>query len=102
MVELCTECGRILTANHNNGVCRTCELTKNVHFMEFTCPDCGEKLTIWFKEVIHYNPQCFDAWPYLNVELIYHCANCGNDWDSYYTREFGDEGQTALKRHYWG
>ena len=102
MIELCTECGRILTANHKNGVCRTCELTKDVKFMEFTCPDCGEKLTIWFKEVIHYNPHCFDGWPCLNVDLIYHCANCGNDWDSYYSYEFGDESQRALKRHYWG
>lgn len=102
MVELCTQCGRILTANHKDGVCRTCQLTENIQFMEFTCPECGEKLTIWFKEVSRYRPSQLGDWPYLHVDLIYHCANCGSDWNSYYTYEFGDESQRALKRHYWG
>ena len=102
MIELCAACGRVLPTECGKQICRTCELTADIKFMEFACPSCGEKLEIFSTYVARYNPHCWDGWPYLNVDLIYHCNKCGNDWDSEYTQEFGDEGQTALKRHYWG
>lgn len=101
-MELCVMCGRVLPTECGSQVCKTCELTAGIKFMDFLrCPVCGERLELWSKEVIKHIPAKGDQFPYLAIDLIYHCE-CGLDWDSQYTQEFGDEGQTRLTRHYWG
>ena len=101
MINLCDECGRILPINDTGFICQTCKLTSNINFIKFDCPDCGQPMEVWSKQIVDYCPHSFDGWPTLTVDLIYHCE-CGNDWDSEYRREFGDESQTAPRRHYWG
>ena len=103
MADLCVMCGAVLPTESGDMVCRTCKLTSGIKFMDFLrCPVCGERLELWSKHVTRYIPAQYDAFPYLEVDLIYHCEGCGCDWDSQYTQEFGDESQTGLKRHYWG
>ena len=103
MSELCVMCGNVLPPESGSQVCRTCELTAGIKFMDFLrCPVCGERLSLWYKHVTRYIPIQYDFFPYLEVDLIYHCDACGCDWDSQYTQEFGDEGQTGLTRHFWG
>ena len=102
MTELCVMCGATLPTESGSQVCRTCELTAGLDFMKFRCPECGEMMEVWSKRIVSYTPGRFDSYPYLAVDLIYHCDKCGCDWDSEYTLDFGDVGQTGPKRHYWG
>ena len=103
MTDLCVMCGAVLPTECGKQVCRTCELTAGIKFMDFLrCPACEERLKLYSKQVVKYTPSEWDSYPRLEVDLIYHCESCGCDWDSEYTQEFGDEGQTGLKRHYWG
>ena len=101
-MELCVMCGRELPNECGSQVCRTCELTADINFMRFYCPCCGKEMEVWHKEVIHYCKSYFNDFPCISVDLIYHCDNCGCDWDSQCHYEYGDISQSELKRHYWG
>lgn len=102
-MDYCVCCGRELPTECDRQYCHSCELSEQHTFMNFTCPECGKKLEIYHKQLLDYvAPQYPDGWTYTRIGLIYHCANCGCDWDSEYISEFGDTGQSALKRHYWG
>jgi len=101
--EYCECCGNILKENEHTRVCNTCRLTAPCIFMDFNCPECGAPLEIYHKCILdHIEPIHPDEWPYLKVGLLYHCKHCGCDWSSEYVYEFGDTGQSKLKRHYWG
>lgn len=103
MTELCVMCGNVLPTECSSQVCRTCELTAGIEFMKFKCPECGEELIIYAKQLLDYvQVNSPEEWPFLRIGLLYHCQHCGCDWSSEYTADFGDEGQTQLKRHYWG
>lgn len=103
MTELCVMCGNVLPTESGSQVCQTCELTTGIQFMTFKCPECGEDLVIYAKQLLDYvRPDSVEVWPFLRVGLLYHCNCCGCDWSSEYTQEFGDESQTGLKRHFWG
>lgn len=101
-MDFCVMCGRTLPTECDSQICRTCKLTAGINFMEFTCPECGEKLEIWYKEVVEYRDAAWDSFHYTIVDLIYHCEHCGSDWDSQYQSSWGDSGQSALRRHFWG
>jgi hypothetical protein len=34
--------------------------------------------------------------------LIRHCSNCHCDWENEWQTEFGDVGESPLKRKFWG
>jgi predicted RNA-binding Zn-ribbon protein involved in translation (DUF1610 family) len=102
MADLCVMCGRILPDECGSHVCHTCELTAGINFMEFYCPKCGHKMELFYKQVVSYRPGSFDAYPQIVVDLIYHCDQCGCDWDSQCDYEHGDIAQSELKRHFWG
>ena len=103
MMNLCVMCGNTLPTESNSQVCKTCEVTAGIRFMDFLrCPVCGERLKLYSKYLTQYIPAQADSFPYIEVDLIYHCEACHLDWHSQYTQEYGDEGQTGLKRHYWG
>ena len=101
-MEFCIMCGRTLPTECGSQVCNTCDLTAGMKFMTFKCPECGEKLVIYYKEVVEHRDATWDSFHYTIVDLIYHCHNCGCDWDSRYISSYGDKSQTTLKRHYWG
>lgn len=103
MGEYCVCCGASMPSESNRHICRTCELTGDIQFMRFDCPECGKPLDIYYKRVNAYEaPLVADQWRHLNVDLIYHCHNCGCDWYSNFIEDWGDQGQSALRRHYWG
>ena len=101
-MDFCVMCGRTLPTECGSQACRTCELTADMNFLEFYCPCCGRKMEIWYKEVVYHRPGPTIDFPYMEIDLIYHCGNCGNDWDSHCTYEFSNISQTKLKRHFWG
>lgn len=102
MAELCVMCGNVLPDESGSQVCRDCKLTAGIQFMEFECPECGEKLQVYYKHVVEHRDAWWDSFHYTIVDLIYHCDKCGNDWDSQYSSSLGTQGQTHLKRHFWG
>lgn len=101
-MKFCVNCGRIMEDDHKEDICLHCKLTKNVKFMRLVCPECGKEMEIFYKEVTDYIPGSPTNWETIEVDLIYHCDGCTRDWDSHYTREWGDEFQSLPKRHYWG
>ena len=101
-MNFCVMCGRTLPDENGSQVCRHCELTAGIKFFEYTCPECGSKMEIYYKEVVTHKGASWDCFPTLVVDLIYHCDHCGCDWDSQYSSSWGDEGQTFPSRHYWG
>ena len=102
MANLCVMCGAVLPTESGSQVCRDCELTTGIQFMKFKCPECGEELELYYKHVLEHRDTWWDSFHYSIIDLIYHCNKCGCDWDSQYTSSFGSQGQSALKRHYWG
>ena len=105
MTKLCETCGRLLSQAHQGEVCRTCEGTKthNLKFMGFYCPECDTILKIYHTQLLDYvEPTHSDEWPFVKIGLMYHCPHCGCDYTSEFTYDWGDIGQTELKRHYWG
>ena len=102
-MDFCVMCGATLPDECGSQVCRTCEATAGFHFMELNCPECGKPLEIYYKGLIDSRPALdSDEWPYLEVDLIYHCEHCGCDWDSKFVYDWGDISQTKLVRHFWG
>ena len=101
-MDFCVACGATLPTESGNQVCKTCRLTKDIKFITFNCPECGEPMTIYYKQVIDHREAVGDAYPFLQVDLIYHCGKCGCDWDSTYVYNWGDTSQSAPTRHYWG
>lgn len=100
-MDFCVACGRDLPTENGKQVCRTCEITADCLFMRLKCPDCGREMKIYHKEINRYTPATSNSFQDLEVDLIYHCE-CGNDWDSTYTSQWGDLTQSAPTRHYWG
>lgn len=96
-----TDCGEC-----SKGDCSSCPVwaehwRRKMRYIQFNCPECGEKLEIWYEKTVNFDFSPGD-WPYEEVDLIYHCGHCGCDWDSVWETQFGDTMQTPLKRHYWG
>ena len=97
-----TDCGEC-----SKGDCSFCAVwaehwRRKMRYMECNCPECGEKLEIWYENVVESRPGEQDTFPYERVDLIYHCGHCGCDWDSVWETQWGDTMQTPLRRHYWG
>ena len=102
MTELCVMCGNVLPTESESMVCRDCELTAGINFMKFTCPECGEVMEVWYKKVVEHRDATWDSFQYTIIDLIYHCDNCGCDWDSHYQSSWGDFSQSKPTRHFWG
>ena len=98
MYEFCVMCGSKVLSESNSQVCRTCELTTGINFETYTCPECGETMTIYYRHVVAHQPDR----NLLEVALIYHCDKCGCDWDNLYTQDWGDKKYSGLTRHFWG
>lgn len=97
-----TDCGEC-----SKGDCTFCGVwvehaRRKERYIAFQCPECGKELEIWYEKTVDFSPGDVLNWPYEAVDLIYHCGNCGCDWDSVWETQFGDTMQTPLKRHYWG
>ena len=103
MGDYCVACGRELPTESTSHICRDCKLTADCEFMTWHCPECGKKMEIMYHHVTAYQPPLVEnQWRHIEVDLIYHCDHCGCDWDSYYSEDWGDKGQSVPKRHFWG
>lgn len=71
-------------------------------YMEFNCPECGNALEVWSDEVLELLPEKYDKYRYERRILIRHCIKCHRDWENEWCTEYGDVGETQLKRKYWG
>jgi predicted RNA-binding Zn-ribbon protein involved in translation (DUF1610 family) len=75
---------------------------KNTRYMQFNCPECGNQLDIWHDSLEEEIPAKFDSFSYEKRHLIRHCENCGCDWENEWWTEFGDVGESQLRRKFWG
>lgn len=102
-MDYCVCCGAELPTECGKQYCKNCELAEQHTFMNFTCPSCGNKLELYYQQLLdHIPPAQPGDWPFTRFGLMYHCKNCGCDWSSEYNHIYGDVSQSALKRHYWG
>ena len=97
-----TECGEC-----SKGDCSFCPVwvthkRRKERYMQWRCPECEEILEIWYEKITEYPIEDMRGYPCKTAELIYHCKNCGCDWDSIWETQWGDVSQTPLTRHYWG
>lgn len=70
-------------------------------YMEFNCPECGAPLEVWSEETLELHEEKGDCFPYECRALIRHCENCGCDWENEWQTEFGDVGESQLRRKFW-
>lgn len=71
-------------------------------YMEFNCPECGAPLEVLADYLIAKSAARFDCFGYERRELIRHCENCHRDWENEWWTEFGDVGESQLRRKFWG
>ena len=72
------------------------------NYIQFNCPECGAQLEVWADYLIEEIPAKFDSFKYERRELIRHCDNCHRDWVNEWHTEFGDVGESQLRRKFWG
>lgn len=71
-------------------------------YMKFDCPECGAPLEVLADYLIEERPAEFDSFKYERRNLIRHCYKCHCDWENEWWTEFGDVGESQLKRKFWG
>ena len=71
-------------------------------YMKFDCPECGAPLEVWADYLIAKSSARYDCFGYERRELIRHCNNCHCDWINEWWSEFGDVGESQLRRKFWG
>lgn len=95
----CGECSR-----PNCGVCAVWLKHKEqlARYIQWNCPDCGKPLKIYVDEIAESQKPEGDGYLYEKRFLIRHCEHCGADWENEWTTQWGDMGESALKRKFWG
>lgn len=71
-------------------------------YMNFTCPECGAPLEVWADYVIDNIAGYENGYKYERHYLIRHCSNCHCDWENEWETDFGDVGESQLRRKFWG
>ena len=71
-------------------------------YMKFNCPECGAPLEVMADYLVEERPAEFDDFKYEKRDLIRHCNKCHSDWQNEWCTEFGDVGESQLKRKFWG
>ena len=101
MDNTCVCCGEIIP--EGTQVCPMCvsSVPKRL-YMEFACPECGAPLEVWADYLIKEHPATFDSFGYERRDLIRHCNKCHCDWENEWWTEFGDVGESQLRRKFWG
>jgi hypothetical protein len=94
-MNLCVMCGRSIPDEASYQVCKVCQITADMIFQSFQCPECDHQLEIYAKNITHMEPE-------MHIDLLYHCPYCHQDWLSQYVRTETAEWQTVLRRHFWG
>lgn len=71
-------------------------------YIKFNCPECGEPLEVWSEVVLESQPSNFESFGYERRSLIRHCSNCHRDWENEWETQWGDTGESQLRRKFWG
>lgn len=71
-------------------------------YMIFNCPECGAKLEVYADYLIAKSAERYNCFGYEQHELIRHCNNCHRDWVNEWETEFGNVGESQLRRKFWG
>lgn len=71
-------------------------------YMKFNCPECGAQLEVWADYLVAKSSERYGGFGYEKRELIRHCGNCHCDWENEWETEFGDVGESQLRRKFWG
>ena len=104
MENTCICCGEIIPEGMQ--VCYACmsEVPRvpNRPYMQFNCPECGAKLEVWHDSLEYKNAERFGGFSCEKRHLIRHCNKCGRDWENEWWTEFGDVGESQLRRKFWG
>ena len=97
-----TECGECISED-----CGSCEVWK-LHqiqrqcYGKWRCEECGHELEIWLDQIEEERPAESDGFKYERHLLMWHCAECGCDYESYWETQFGDFIESKPKRKIWG
>ena len=89
-------------ADYNANTVEFDEFKKTHEYMQFNCPECGTHLEVWADYLVEERPAEFDSFKYEKRDIIRHCTNCHLDWENEWWTEYGDVGETALRRKFWG
>lgn len=104
MENTCVCCGEIIPEGML--VCHACmseiPRTPQRPYMQFNCPECGAQLEVWADYLIEERQAKFDNFKYERRELIRHCNKCYCDWENEWWTEWGDVGESQLRRKFWG
>jgi hypothetical protein len=100
MENTCVCCGEIVP--EGTQVCPMCVASEKCSYMEFDCPECGAPLEVWADYLVAKSDARFDCFGYERRERIRHCNKCHCDWMNEWETEFGDVGETQLRRKFWG
>ena len=71
-------------------------------YMKFNCPECGAQLEVWADYLVAKSSERAGYFGHEKHELIRHCSNCHCDWVNEWEMEFGDVGESQLRRKFWG
>lgn len=71
-------------------------------YIQFNCPECGAQLEVLADYLIEETPAHFDSFNHEKRELIRHCNKCHCDWVNEWETQFGDVGESQLRRKFWG
>ena len=66
------------------------------------CEECGSVLEIWLDRVEEERPAEGDGFRYERRHLMWHCTECGCDYENYWETQWGDTSISMIKRKYWG
>lgn len=92
----CGECGERSCAN-----CEVWHFRQNqrgrygIHW----CEECGNELEIWLDTIESVTSGEFEGFPNEHHHLMWHCTECGCDYESYWDTRSGG---TDLERKFWG
>jgi hypothetical protein len=87
--------------------CSDCEVWKNRQiqrqkYCTWHCEECGHELEIWLDQIEETRPAEGDGYPYERRHLMWHCTECGCDYENYWETQWGDTGESQIKRKMWG
>ena len=72
------------------------------NYIKFNCPECGAPLEVWADYLVVKSAERYGYFGHEKHELIRHCENCHSDWVNEWECEFGDVGESELRRKFWG
>ena len=97
-----TECGECSNMECGDCVVWIEHQRQHQNYSHWKCEECGNELEIWLDEVEESHPAEGDGFPYERRHLMWHCTECGCDYENYWETQFGDVGESQIKRKYWG